>query len=514
MYNNIISTILLLLKIKHTHNFTREYFNTYPSNNTLWAIHNILVDYNIKSVALKIDDKNKIDTLDLPFIAHIANDFCVVKNISNEKITYIAENKEIKSSKEDFFKLWTGIVLLPKTTISSIEPNYKEHCKLEITSKLIKYTTIASIVAIFLLSVIFNNNDINIGWYLLLLFNILNLCVGYILLYKENNLNSKFVDKFCSTSKGQNCSSIVGKKSKLFGIISWSEMGVSYFLSNIVILLFIPNSIYVISLFSVLVLPYTFWSIWYQKYIEKRWCSLCLITQLLLWCAFIICTLFEFLSFQQQNLLEYLCALLLYPIFLFIVNKYVQTLKLRSSFNDISFQYNTLKWNEKVFVNYLDDNYIKDNSHSYSSIVLGHNDAKNIITIFSNPYCTPCAKLEDTISNILKFNSCKVQYVFTSLDDSDEKAIKILISAILNTKAEDKHIIIKEWHTKGKLNVDKFATKYNANINDINVLDEYENHIKFTNNCGVNSTPRILFNGYLVKYPYSLNDIYQIYKNN
>ena len=204
----------------------------------------------------------------------------------------------------------------------------------------------------------------------------------------------------------------------------------------------------------------------------------------------------------------------LYPIFLFIVNKYVQTLKLRSSFNDISFQYNTLKWNEKVFVNYLDDNYIKDNSHSYSSIVLGHNDAKNIITIFSNPYCTPCAKLEDTISNILKFNSCKVQYVFTSLDDSDEKAIKILISAILNTKAEDKHIIIKEWHTKGKLNVDKFATKYNANINDINVLDEYENHIKFTNNCGVNSTPRILFNGYLVKYPYSLNDIYQIYKNN
>ena len=500
------------MKVKHTKDFTHSYFNAYPQNNTLGAIHCMLIDYNVNSVALNISDKNQIDNLDLPFIAHINNDFCVVKSVVRNSITYVNSKNTVYSNREDFFHLWTGVVLLPEATSSSIEPNFKEHNKQTIISKLIRYAAAICIIAILIISLICQSSTQSIGVYLLLLLNIFNLSVGYILLGKENRWSFKFADKFCSASGGKHCNSILRKKAKLFGCISWSELGISYFIVNIIALMLFPAAIHVIALISILVLPYTLWSIWYQKYIEKKWCFLCLITQLLLWASFIVCVLFDFVSFQYMNIEKYLYILGFYPILLYLVSKYTEIKKNKNNFDNISYELNTLKWNKKVFVDLLGKEHLYNNMSSVSSIILGDKSAENIITLFSNPYCTPCAKLEDSVTRILRTTPCRVQYIFVPLKKEHEKAVKVLISAIFNAKFEDRHLVIKEWHNAGNLNIDFFAGKYTADINNIDVLNEYKMHSTFSIQNGINATPYILFNGYVVPQIYSLDDIYQIYK--
>ncbi len=68
-----------------------------------------------------------------------------------------------------------------------------------------------------------------------------------------------------------------------FGIVSWSEVGLSYFGVSTAILLIFPQCIGWLALVNLLCLPFTFWSIWYQRFRLHTWCTLCVTTQALLW---------------------------------------------------------------------------------------------------------------------------------------------------------------------------------------------------------------------------------------
>ena len=75
---------------------------------------------------------------------------------------------------------------------------------------------------------------------------------------------------------------------KIGGVLSWSEVGLGYFISNITLLICYPSLISYLSIINICALPYTLWSVWYQYKIAKQWCVLCLLVQLLLWVLFTI----------------------------------------------------------------------------------------------------------------------------------------------------------------------------------------------------------------------------------
>ena len=72
------------------------------------------------------------------------------------------------------------------------------------------------------------------------------------------------------------------KAARLWGLISWSEIGLGYFISNMLILLFIPQYVVYVALLNLCTIPYVFWSIWFQKVKVKQWCPLlfCLVQAL------------------------------------------------------------------------------------------------------------------------------------------------------------------------------------------------------------------------------------------
>ena len=110
---------------------------------------------------------------------------------------------------------------------------------------------------------------------------------SYLLLQKSLNIHTKAADRVCGVLEKGGCDSIMSLKvSKLFGVFSWSEVGFGYFGISFVTLLVFPHLWPSLALCNVCCLPYTVWSIWYQRFRAHRWCTLCVGVQTTLWLLF------------------------------------------------------------------------------------------------------------------------------------------------------------------------------------------------------------------------------------
>jgi hypothetical protein len=76
-----------------------------------------------------------------------------------------------------------------------------------------------------------------------------------------------------------------------FKLISWSEIGLFYFVGGFISLLVAGEQaasiLLILAWMNVAALPYTIFSIYYQWRVAKQWCILCLTTQVLLIAEFI-----------------------------------------------------------------------------------------------------------------------------------------------------------------------------------------------------------------------------------
>ena len=111
------------------------------------------------------------------------------------------------------------------------------------------------------------------------------------------HIHSQYADKICSLFSKKDCNNVLeSEAAKLWGVFGWSEIGLGYFASNVLIAIFVPKAISILALINILALPYSFWSVWYQKVKARQWCPLCLIVQVLLWSIFVLNLLFGFIQ--------------------------------------------------------------------------------------------------------------------------------------------------------------------------------------------------------------------------
>ena len=122
---------------------------------------------------------------------------------------------------------------------------------------------------------------------LLTLFNCLGLFFSYLLLQKSLGIHTGTSEHVCGILEKGGCDSIMALKvSKLFGVFPWSEVGFGYFGVSLATLLVFPHLRPSLALCNVCCLPYTFWSIWYQRFRAHHWCTLCVGVQSTLWLLF------------------------------------------------------------------------------------------------------------------------------------------------------------------------------------------------------------------------------------
>lgn len=280
----ILSDLLSAMGVPHTMEYSDQRFNTMTFK-SLFGLSKVLEEYGVDSEAYIVTDKaGDLALLTPPFLAHTPDGFVIVRNIDKDKIDLNSFDGPETLGTADFIDKWDGKVLLVFPHPDASEPDYSRHRFIEIANISKRWILIAC--AIFL----FGYGFITAGLWrhdstiLLTGITLAGLYVTFQLLLKSYNISSKHADSICSIIDRSGCHTVLGTSAaKFFGIFGWSEVGFAYFSITLLVLLIFPENIGSLALINACCCPFSFWSVWYQKYRAKAWCTLCLITQACLW---------------------------------------------------------------------------------------------------------------------------------------------------------------------------------------------------------------------------------------
>jgi protein-disulfide isomerase len=512
--DSIFTSFLHLLRVKHSLIFSDKYFNEHPHKYNLFGISKMLSDYGIENAGTKIIDKEKdIFNIELPFIAHFGSDFVVVYKVERNTVYYIWNGKKLSVPVTEFIQAWSGIILLAESTIHSIEPDYKKHKKNEQLNVVQKLSLFLSCVLILGTSYIAHALFTKLGLTLLLLINLAGMYISYLLILKQLYVQSNYADKICSLFSKSDCNNVLeSKAAKLWGVFGWSEIGLGYFAANVLILLSVPDWISYLSLINLFTLPYSIWSVWYQKFKAKQWCPLCLIVQILLWLIFAVNWLSGYMQlpvFNWISLINLLVIACIYLIGMLGVNILIPLLNKGRMVESLKQEINSLKANEEMFKALLKQQPYFEASKSDSQILFGNPDAHLRITILTNPYCNPCAQMHKRVEKLLKSTSkglC-VQYIFASFDPGLDFANKHLNAIYLEQGPDMAMQTFNIWFEKGKALKEEFFKDFHLNIDNPVVENEFQKHESWKAKTQIRATPTILVNGYRLPENYRIEDL-------
>lgn len=505
----LLTSYLKSLGVRYTFDYAKRAYEEHPHKYNLYGLSLLLGEYNIETKGLRIEKKD-LAKLEPPFIAQTYGTLVVVTKMADNKVSYLWNELELELEIEEFIKQWTGVVLLAEKTNETVEPNYIANKRKQIYKNVSKGFLIAAILflSIYLFSAVGHSYDFR---FLSLLFtNLAGVYVCYMLLKKQLNIKSNNADKICSLFKQGDCNNVIeSEAAKLFGIFSWSEVGLGYFGSNIVILLYFPELLPYSALINVIALPYTVWSVWYQKVRAKQWCVLCLIVQALLWVVFIInlasgaisIPLFSLMSISilaSVYAIPYLLISIITPI-------YTNNTKKESLINE----YNSIRMNDDVFLTLLKKEQRYSVDITTSAIIFGNPNAKMLITILTNPHCNPCAKMHERVEKLIAKTGDQicVQYIFSSFNEELEESVRCLIKIYNDYAIQETTYIYSEWYIKGKDDKQSFYDKYSKGEYDDKSLAEFEKHIKWKEESKLSATPTIFVNGYTLPKEYKIEDL-------
>ena len=516
---NIFVTFLDLLKVKHTIDFSNKFFNEHPHKYNLFGLSKMLSDYGIENISTRISDKeNDIFNIETPFIAHFGGDFAVVQKVEQDKVSFLWRNNDHVLPVPEFVNSWSGIILLAETSEKSVEPDYKSHRKKERLS-LLKKTLLYSVCSLILLLIYINRTlYLNAGISMLLLLNLLGIYISWLLMLKQMRVQSQYADKICSLFKQKECNNVLGSKAaKLWGTFSWSEIGFGYFAANFLLLLLFPQTVYILALISIIALPYSFWSVWYQHTKARQWCVLCLIVLVLLWAIFIINCIFGYIRFPAFDFQE------LFYLFLIAsccfasilgVNAFIPLLNSDRAVPVLRQAINGLKADEGVFKALLIQQPYYETNDCDSIIRFGNPFSKLRLNILTNPYCNPCSIMHKRIEKLLQKtnNNISINYILSSFEESLNSTNKYLIAAWLNRghpalDAGPPEQLLTEWFEKGKSIKDDFFKDMNLNIDDPEVEIEFQKHESWRKKSQLRATPTVLVNGYQLPESYKIEDL-------
>ena len=510
MQRNILISFLEQLHVKHTKSFANKHFNEHPHKYNLYGLSKMLSDYGVENTALRIEDKkNDLFNIELPFIAHTGGDFVVVHKINNDSVSYFWNGKSITISVLQFIQTWSGVVLLAEDSPNPIEPNYIENRKKELFA--VAQKGILAIVGILIFGLAYINQALfaDLGISLLLLVNLSGIYICYLLLLKQMRVHSQYADKICTLFSKQDCNNVLeSPAAKLWGVFSWAEIGFGYFIANVLLLLFFPQTVFLVAVLNIFTLPYSFWSVWYQKVKARQWCPLCLIVMAQLWIIFVIGLIFGYIQFFV-DLPDILLTGSLYAVCVFGLTLLIPKLNKSGEMEAIKQEINAIKANEEVFDTLLKQQPFYEVNQVDSQIFFGTLDADLKITVFTNPFCNPCATMHNRVEKLLQDTGgdISVQYIFSSFSPDLDFANKYLIAAFLQKEQSEFERIIADWFERGKPLKEAFFNDLQLDIENPQVEIEFQKHEAWKEKTQLRATPTILINGNKLPDNYKIEDL-------
>ena len=527
---NVKATIafLKLLNVKVNDTTVNETLQNHPDWPGLLSISDSLNKWNISNGAGKVE-QIQIDQLPVPFMAY-TNDredpLCIVTQVIDVAVQVNSKNysKAITKSKEEFLKSWTGIYLIAEPNEHSGEKEYEKNKRKAIINSLIPASLFALLTVFSFFSVynIINYNGSNqvnniTGVYFQYLILLTGVVVTCLLLWYEIDKTNPLLQKICTGISKGNCNAILtSKQAKLFSWLSWSEVGFFYFAGGLLVLSYagsdVTNTISLLGWLNILALPYTVFSVYYQRQVAKQWCVLCLAVQALLVLGSINVISSNFLTspsgYSGSVISKSVLLCLLPALFWYSVKPYI--LHLQEAKNTKR-EYLRIKFNNEIFETLLKKQKAVTLPVDALGIDLGNPSARNSLIKVCNPYCGPCAQAHPKIDRLLEENAnVKVKIIFTVPNEEGHPLVKpvrhlLAIAEEVNDVKTQK--ALDNWYLAESKNYEIFAAKYPMNDELLKQGNKIEAMEKWCKATDIRFTPTIFINGYQLPDAYSIEDL-------
>lgn len=528
---NVKATIafLKLLKVRVNDATVNETLQNHPDWPSLLCISDSLHKWNIPNAAGNIVN-SEIEQLPVPFMAYTMDreyPLVIVTKVGNGKLTFYPRGnitKPLELKFEDFFKIWNGTYLIAEPDEQSGEENYLSNRKNHAVGNAIPLLLFSSLFFLLIYTLSRSASPLiaagyitALGIYLHIGLLLAGVIISSFLLWYEIDKNNPALKKVCTGITKGNCDAILSsKQAKLFSWLSWSEVGFFYFTGSLLNLVVAGNNlqsaIILLSWFSILVFPYTIFSVYYQWKVAKQWCILCLGVQLLLVLgaahSIVFYGLKPIAAIPFSIFSWFLFLFALPPLAWYVIKS--SLLKLQEAKTQKR-EHLRLKFNIKIFDTLLKKQKQITHSADGLGIVLGNPTAKHELIKVCNPYCGPCARAHPEIEKIVEENrNVKAKIIFNTPNDERDirvKPVQHLLAVAAENNSSKTTRALDDWYMAKKKDYEVFAAMYPMNGELKEQESKVERMYEWCQAMDIHFTPTIFINGYQMPDAYSLKDI-------
>lgn len=282
----IFSDFLRGLGVPHTGDYSDGRFLTMPFK-SLFGFSRLLTEYGVDNRGVEFSDKSVLKNIPTPFLAHVGSAFVIVDHVDDSTVGYTLYHRKASRPTADFIKAWDGVALLAYPSERSREPDLRKHLGALAVKRAKLYLLLACALSVAVFGFIKAGLWESLSTIFLTLTDMAGIYICWLLMLKSVKVKSHTADRVTAILEKHGCDTVLEQKaSTFFGLFGWSEVGMAYFTVTTLVMFLFPEMTHWLALINGCCLPFTVWSISYQKFVIKTWCTLCVTVQTLLWLQF------------------------------------------------------------------------------------------------------------------------------------------------------------------------------------------------------------------------------------
>ncbi len=519
-----VRTLLKHLKVRTSTTNLKDKLYNHPEYPSLDSVTDVFQSLNVSSLAINISSQ-ELPEVPTPCLAALNTEggtFAVIHEVSEGFVEWQhTEKGKQRETIESFAEKWEGVLLLAQADETSGEVDYQKNRRQEILSLVSSYLLLIGIVSVFIATVFFFVNQVgsfSVSLLFVLVVKFMGVAISSLLLWYLLDKQNPFLKNICQVGKSTNCNSVLNSKvATIGGILSWSEIGFFYFMGSFLALLFgldSTNTVCVLTCLNILALPYTFFSVYYQGVVVKKWCILCLSVQILLWLEFIAFIFyrgkieFPVLPSLKESILLFIAFAL--PVIIWFVLKPVFESALQT--HSLNQRLRQFQNNPTIFKQLLSEEaQIFSILPNMPIIEIGNSEAQNVITLATNPYCSTCAEAHKTIQKLIAENeeSLKCQVVFTVSNDLKDIRNEF-VRHLFSLKETEQVKALNFWFEMEEKDFKTWANRFPIDDVDKSVAETIKMHNFWCSKSMIRATPTFFINEHLLPDVYQIEDISRI----
>jgi uncharacterized membrane protein/protein-disulfide isomerase len=485
--------------------------SSHPSYPSLHAITGVLSHFGIVNMAFEVPvSADIISELPTSFIAHFQNkeaqeDFVLVQIKKNKVLITNATNKKEKLTIAEFLSRWKGILVVVEKDTSiktASKPNTWKQLPIVLLLVVVLYAlattlfmTVPNAIYILLMAV---------GTY-----------ISYLIIKHELGFNSQAIDSVCNGSEKTSCDAVLNSNgARILGLFKMSDVSLVYFasllLASIVLILSHNSFISSLLVLGVLAIPVVAYSLFYQKFVVKKWCPLCLATIVILCCQIALAFwinprtfTFDVVGFLIV-LVSGLSVISLYSLIKPVIiskqklqKEQVASLKFKRDFS----LFNAI---------YQQADYLNTQIANLTELTFGNPDTKLKLTLITSPTCGFCKPKHQQAAQLLTNNQVDILLTIRfniSPQNKENPAYKIA-NILINIYQEDKNKCLEAMHKiyAQDSDIKKWLKQYHY----YSETDQEENLKKSYDWCvanQINFTPAVYLNNKTYPKAYEIQEI-------